>query len=311
MELDRLVEVLVERVLARLEGRLPLPSVRPDPWAKPQPLVAANWKMSFPKEVATQTPAGVKEALAEYLSGVCESPLERVDTVVFPPATLIAPLAEAVSEAGVAVELGAQNMHPAESGAHTGEISAPLIRAAAGRWVIVGHSERRAASESEDEVAAKVKAGLDADLGVILCVGEKLDERERGAMFGVLRLQLRSALAPTALRPPLPAKLAIAYEPVWAIGTGKKASTDQIAEVAAFVRQVVSEVYDHARGERIRILYGGSVKPENALEVMEVGDIDGLLVGGASLAGDSFARIVEAADQAKRGRGRSPVTEVR
>jgi triosephosphate isomerase len=170
-----------------------------------------------------------------------------------------------------------------------------LVRSVGGAWAVVGHSERRAAGERDDDVKAKLQATLGGGLGAILCVGETGRERQDRATFRILRRQLTAALAPTALQPPEPERLAVAYEPVWAIGTGVTATMEQIAEAVAFLRQLLGETYGFPRARKLRILYGGSVTADSAKEICAVPGVDGLLVGGASLDGKSFRRIVEAA----------------
>jgi triosephosphate isomerase len=305
IELESLVKQVVQQVLQRLDRSAPSWDQGP-PFGPSPPLVAANWKMNIPRVAGASSsidnsnggPVGALQAtramLAAYIEALREAPLAAVDGVVFPPSTLLSMLAEQAATGGVELELGAQDVHPAAAGAHTGELSTGLIRAAGGRWVLVGHSERRAAGEDEDQVQKKLAAALAAKLGAILCVGENRSERNSGATFRVLRMQLQAALANLALTPPEPRRLAVAYEPIWAIGSGEKATRKQIEETGQFVRQVLCEVFGYSRGRCIRVLYGGSVKPENAAEVFAIPAVDGVLVGGASLAGDGFARIVAA-----------------
>jgi triosephosphate isomerase len=192
--------------------------------------------------------------------------------------------------------IGAQDVHFAELGAHTGNASAAMLKDAGASLTIVGHSERREAHrESDAEVRAKAEAALAAGLGVILCVGESLDVREAGDAVGTVSAQLDASLPHgDAAAQGVPDSLAVAYEPIWAIGTGKVASADDIAEMHAAVRERLRAAYGDA-GKRVRILYGGSVKASNAAEIFAVPDVDGALVGGASLRAADFLPIVEAA----------------
>jgi triosephosphate isomerase len=218
----------------------------------------------------------------------------QVDVALCVPAILIERAARAVP--GFAI--GAQDVHPAEKGAHTGSISAQMLLDAGASLTIVGHSERREAQrESDEEVRAKAEAALACGLDVILCVGESLSIRERGDAVETVLGQL-DASRPVNLGNP--GKLAIAYEPVWAIGTGKVPSNDEILEMHAAVRGRLVERYG-AGGERVRILYGGSVKPSNAAEIFSVRDVDGALVGGASLKAADFIPIVAAAAAVEGG----------
>jgi triosephosphate isomerase len=210
------------------------------------------------------------------------------DVAVCPPYTALEGAASAAS--GSAVRVYAQAVHEAASGAHTGEISAGMILAAGAEGTIVGHSERRAAGETDAQVAARARAALDAGLAVILCVGESLRQREAGETETWLEGQVRAALATVGA--PEVARLAIAYEPIWAIGTGRTATPDIAQEACAHVRAVAGAILD---GDALRVLYGGSVTAANAGELMAQPDIDGALVGGASLDPEGFAAIVRAA----------------
>ncbi|MFH2005491.1 MAG: triose-phosphate isomerase [bacterium] len=283
-ELD--VKELVELVARQVLERLGHPSAQPGaPGGDTRnPLIAANWKMNASKD---ELPAYVAELAATG---------PGVDVLVLPPSVLLPGVRAELARAGRPdIAVGAQDLHWEAQGAHTGELSGSLLREVGARWTLVGHSERRAAGETDDQVRRKLHAGLDAGLAVMLCVGELAQERRTGATFRVLRSQLLAALGDTALQPPDPPRLAVAYEPVWAIGTGLVATLEQIQEAAAFVRRVIAELYDWNRARRIRVLYGGSVNASNAAEVMSAPDVNGLLVGGASLSGRSFREIVEAA----------------
>jgi len=199
---------------------------------------------------------------------------------------------------GSVVKLGAQNMHPEASGAFTGEISAPMLRALFATHVILGHSERRTLfGEKDADVNKKTLAALKNQLRPIVCVGETLAEREAGSTLKVVQTQLEAGLegvskdqAPTVI---------VAYEPVWAIGTGKVATTEQAQEVHAFIRGLLTKLFTEPVAEKVRILYGGSMKPANAAELLAQKDIDGGLIGGASLEARSFVELVKAAAAAK------------
>jgi len=212
-----------------------------------------------------------------------------VEAMIAPPFTALSAVADLL--AGSPVALGAQNLHPEKQGAFTGEISAPMLVAAGCRYVLVGHSERRQLfGETDEGVRLKITAALEAGLDPVLCIGETATEREAGRTFSVLDNQLKNGLE--GLIPDRLRKLVIAYEPVWAIGTGKTASSAQTQEAHAYIRSQIAEGVEIALSKSIRILYGGSVKAENIAELMSMPDVDGALVGGASLDPDTFSRIV-------------------
>ena len=244
------------------------------------PLLAANWKMH--KTVA--------EA-AQFVDALLPRIAATEHDVVICPSFLA--LREVVERSrGSAVRVAAQNMHEAEEGAFTGEVSAPMLVEAEVDAVILGHSERRQLfGETDEALARKVPAALAAGLEPILCVGETEEARDGGQTEAVLERQLRADLA--GIEPTRLAEVTIAYEPIWAIGTGRTATPEQAQEAIAFIRDVLREA--GAEADRARILYGGSVKPGNAAELMAQADIDGALVGGASLDPADFAAIVEAA----------------
>lgn len=250
-------------------------------------LMAANWKMYKTSAEARET----AEALCKLLPRAL-----NCDVVLFPPFTALAAAAEAVC-AVKGVEVGGQNMYPAVEGAFTGEISPAMLRDAGASWVLVGHSERRhVLGESFDVVAQKTAFALTQGLKVMLCIGETLEEREAGHLEKVLTKQLNSALSPLPSTVS-PEQIAIAYEPVWAIGTGKVAGPAEILAAHALVRRLtVASLQPQmgANAEKVRILYGGSVKPDNAGTILALDNVDGVLVGGASLQAESFARIVTA-----------------
>jgi triosephosphate isomerase len=236
-----------------------------------RPLVAGNWKMN-----------GLQASLAEIdriAAGYSEALKARADLLICPPATLIA----AAARAGAGLGIGGQDCHPQPSGAHTGDLSAEMLRDAGASHVIVGHSERRAEhGESDAFVKSKAEAGLRAGLSVIVCVGETQAEREAGKTLDVVGAQLAGSLPDGATA----ANLVIAYEPVWAIGSGLTPTVKDVAEVHAFIRAALGKELAAAR-----ILYGGSVKPSNAAELMAVANVDGALVGGASLTAKDFLGI--------------------
>jgi triosephosphate isomerase len=247
-------------------------------------IVAANWKMNM-----TQAESGrFVESLLLDLGDISD-----VEVVIIPPFTAIVKVTESLGKAQN-IKVGAQNMYWERSGAFTGEISAPLLRDLFVRYVVLGHSERRALFGETDEIVnRKVRAAHESTLRPIVCVGETLAQRDRGNVEKILSIQLRGSLAKlteTELQ-----ETVIAYEPVWAIGTGRNATPEQAQQAHSFIRGTLGEMFDETTAERVRIQYGGSVKPENARELMSQPDIDGALVGGASLDPRSFAQIVKAA----------------
>jgi triosephosphate isomerase (TIM) len=248
------------------------------------PYIAANWKMH-------KTIAEAEEYIQALLPQV--GAIGDVEIVVCPPYTALQALVD--SARGSSVQIYAQNMHEADEGAFTGDVSAAMLTEIDVRGVILGHSERRQYfNETDRALQQKVPKALDSGLTPILCVGETEEERDRGDTERKLRHQVQEALEKVA-KDRLP-EVVIAYEPIWAIGTGKTATAEQAQEAVAFVRALVED-QDKAAGQAVRILYGGSLKPDNAPEILALPDVDGALVGGASLEADSFARIVEAARQ--------------
>jgi len=244
-----------------------------------RPLVAGNWKMY-------ETTAEARILISELLPGL--SGIQGVDIVICPPFTSILPVASLLVGSGLG--LGAQNMHWEASGAFTGEVSAPML-AEFCNYVIIGHSERRAYfGESDKLVNLKVKAALTHGMIPIMCIGETLDENEAGRTTEVVTRQVQSGLEGVN-----PASIVIAYEPVWAIGTGRAATAEGANQVLADLRQVISRIYDQDFAQEVRILYGGSVKASNAGEFFRQSDIDGALVGGASLKASEFVAIAKAA----------------
>jgi triosephosphate isomerase (TIM) len=247
-------------------------------------IIAANWKMNMTQAEAARF---IEVFLLEAADAL------EVDIVLVPPFTAIPKVTELLAERQD-IKVGAQNMHWERSGAFTGEISAAQLRDLFVRYAVLGHSERRSLfGETSEIVNRKVRAAHEATLRPIVCVGETLAEREAGQVEAILEQQLRQSLAELSAKDLQ--ETIIAYEPVWAIGTGRNATPGQAQEAHAFIRGVLGELSDSAVADRIRIQYGGSVKPENAAELMSQADIDGALVGGASLDPRSFAGIVKAA----------------
>lgn len=247
--------------------------------------VVGNWKMH-----------GLSADLAE-IRAIADGakPFANVDVALCLPAILIERAARAVPT----IPIGAQDVHFADKGAHTGCVSAAMLRDAGASLTIVGHSERREAQhETDEDVRRKAEAALIADLDVILCIGESLDIREAGAAVATVQAQLDASLPHgEGAAAGVPASFAIAYEPIWAIGTGKVASPSDIGEMHAALRKRLVAAYGDA-GNEVRILYGGSVNPSNAAEIFAVDDVDGALVGGASLTAEKFVPIVAAAASA-------------
>jgi triosephosphate isomerase len=245
--------------------------------------LAGNWKMYT-------TAATARELASAVARGVGNE--ARVIVAVCPPFPYLIPVAEVLR--GSSVALGAQNVYPEKEGAFTGEVSPTMLLDAGCRYVIVGHSERRHILHEDDAfINRKVQAALAAGLRVILCVGETLQQRERNQTEAVLETQLAGGLA--GLTAERLASLGISYEPVWAIGTGKNATPEQAQEAHAFIRRRVGQIFGEKAAAALPIQYGGSVKPENAAALLGQPDVDGALVGGASLKADSFLAIVRAA----------------
>ncbi|MEE8348482.1 MAG: triose-phosphate isomerase [Acidobacteriota bacterium] len=246
-----------------------------------RPLIAGNWKMFKNREEARKTVGQLQDLLAASLA---------VDVVVCPPFSALSAVEEVIR--GGEVQLAAQNVHWEEEGAFTGEVSTSMLLDCGCRYVILGHSERRQLfHESDAIIHRKMKKVLETELTPILCVGESLEEREAQRVGEVIRGQLEADLG--ALTAPEASRIIVAYEPIWAIGTGKTATPEMAQEVHGLIRQWLSERYSDPVAGGIRILYGGSVKPDNARELLAQEDIDGALVGGASLDAQSFATIVQ------------------
>ncbi len=250
-------------------------------------LIAGNWKMN-------KTSADGVALVRDIVVAVGKQ--SDVEVVVCPPFTGLESAGKALE--GSNVKLGAQNMHFEASGAFTGEISAPMLRAIFATHVILGHSERRTIfGETDELVNKKVLAALKNQLRPIFCVGETLAERESGSTLKVVQTQLERGL--NGVSKELAASVVIAYEPVWAIGTGKVATTEQAQEVHAFIRGLLTNLFTESVAQKLRILYGGSMKPSNAPELLSQKDIDGGLIGGASLEARSFVELVTAAAAVK------------
>lgn len=247
-----------------------------------RPIIAGNWKMNKNINEAIELANGIKRLLFEENS---------VDIVLCPPFTALSGIAETIVDSNI--DLAAQGCYWEEKGAYTGEISPMMLKDLGCKYTIVGHSERRQYfAETNEAVNKKVKALLKTGINPIMCIGEKLEEREAGKTFKIVEDHISGGLKDISPEDML--KIVIAYEPVWAIGTGKTATPGQAQEVHAFIREKLAEAYSGEIAALVRIQYGGSVKPENITELMKEGDIDGALVGGASLKEDSFVKIVKA-----------------
>ena len=245
--------------------------------------IAGNWKMN-------KTPADGVSLVADIVAAVGKQ--ADVDVVVCPPFTGLESAGKALD--GSNIKLGAQNMHFEASGAFTGEVSAAMLRSIFATHVILGHSERRTFFGENDEIVnKKVLAALKNQLRPIFCIGETLAERESGATLKVVQTQVERGLEGVSKE--LATNVVVAYEPVWAIGTGKVATTEQAQEVHAFIRGLLVKLFGDAVAQKVRILYGGSMKPSNAPELLAQKDIDGGLIGGASLEARSFVELVTAA----------------
>lgn len=248
-----------------------------------KPLIAGNWKMHKTGNEGSE--------LARVLRRGFEGE-ENAEIVLCPPFTALTAVAHELE--GSPLGLGGQNLHWESQGAYTGEVSAAMLLDAGCRYVIIGHSERRRYfGETDETVARKVRAALDAGLIPIVCVGEQWEEREAGLTESLVRGQVDAALG--GITPDEIAALAVAYEPVWAIGTGRAATGADAGEVAGLIRKTVADLSTPTASSRMRILYGGSVNPSNMATFMEEPEVDGALVGGASLKADSFEGIIRAA----------------
>ena len=250
-------------------------------------LIAGNWKMN-------KNSADAVLLVKDIVAGSAKE--HNVEVLICPPFTALESVARALE--GSAVKLGGQNMHPEPSGAYTGEISAAMLRALFASYVILGHSERRSYFKETDAfINQKVLAAFKSQLKPILCVGETLQEREAGETLKIVRGQIEQGLQ--GVGRDVATSVVVAYEPVWAIGTGKVATTAQAQEVHAFIRGLLTSLFGEAIAQKVRILYGGSMKPANAPELLAQPDIDGGLIGGASLEARSFIDLINAAAAVK------------
>jgi triosephosphate isomerase len=251
-----------------------------------RPYIVGNWKMHGTRAMLSEA-RSIDRAAQRHM---------KVEVAIAPPYTLIHPIHREAEQ----IVVGAQDCHEDEGGAHTGDISAAMIADAGGKFVILGHSERRQAhKETNALVQAKAESALSVGLRVIMCCGESEETREEGNAVSFVTRQLKASL-PTDIEKPSES-LAVAYEPIWAIGTGKTAQTSDIEEVHSEIRKALIKLYGEEEGAGVRILYGGSVKPENASEIFAVPNVGGALVGGASLTADSFMSIALAAAESSDG----------
>lgn len=249
-------------------------------------IVAGNWKMNKNLQEGIELTSEIVNMIKDEVSG-------SVEVVLCPPYISITNVA-GLCKGNTLLSVGGQNCHQEPHGAYTGEIAASMLKSAGCQWVILGHSERRQYfGESDDLLAKKVNAALSQDLSVMYCCGETLEERNAGKHFDIIRNQITGGLF--HLTAQVTQKIVVAYEPVWAIGTGVTASSEQAQEIHAFIRSLFVEKYGAETAASIRILYGGSVKPDNAAELFACQDIDGGLIGGAALQSRSFTDIVKAA----------------
>ncbi|MFH1202676.1 MAG: triose-phosphate isomerase [Candidatus Omnitrophota bacterium] len=247
-----------------------------------KPLIAGNWKMNKKISEAIELANGIKREVFDLT--------DRVEVVLCPPFLALAEVAEIISDSDI--KLGAQDMFFKESGAYTGEVSAGMLKDVGCSYVIIGHSERRQYfSETNESVNKKLKAALKTDILPILCIGETLAERDAKKTFEVVEVQLKAALDSINNEDML--KITIAYEPVWAIGTGKNATPQEAQEVHKYLRNLILKWYNKEVAGNIRILYGGSIKPDNFKDIIAQEDVDGGLVGGASLETDSFVQLIK------------------
>jgi triosephosphate isomerase (TIM) len=244
------------------------------------PMIAGNWKMFKTCSEAVQSARSLVSLAGDA---------EGVEIMIAPPFTVLTGVFDVIRQSGI--NLGAQNLHWEKEGAYTGEISAQMIYSAGCRYVIIGHSERRQYfGETDETVNKKIRAAFDAKLSPVICIGENESERESEKTFSILDKQMQKGLE--GLTSDQMSSAVIAYEPVWAIGTGKTATPQQVQEVHKYVRNFLETYFDAGAAGKIRIIYGGSVKPDNISELMSLPDIDGALVGGASLDAETFSKIV-------------------
>ncbi len=255
-----------------------------------KPFVAGNWKMHTDAVSAVALACAVSDGVSN------DNLTPRCEVAVLPPFVYLLPVRDALLARGSSVILGAQDLYPGPNGAFTGEVSAAMLKDCGVRVVLTGHSERRhEIGECDELVNRKTRAALDAGLSCILCVGEKLSEREAGETDAVNERQVRSGLAGVDAAHLTAGRLTIAYEPVWAIGTGRSATAADAQHAHAMIRRLLGTLYSPREADAVRIQYGGSCKPSNAPDLMPQPDIDGGLIGGASLTAADFLPIVKAA----------------
>ena len=248
-----------------------------------RPYIVGNWKMNGTRAMLSEARA-IDRAAQRYM---------KVEVAVAPPYTLI----HAVHKEAEQIGVGAQDCHPGAEGAHTGDINSSMVADAGAKFVILGHSERRQGhGESNELINAKIVSAIESGLRIILCCGEPLDTRDAGKAEEYVLAQIKAAL--TVVEDPAE-RLTIAYEPIWAIGTGRTATGEDIAAMHGAIRRLLDETYGEEESAKVRILYGGSVKPDNAREILATPDVGGALVGGASLSAESFLGIVVGASEAE------------
>lgn len=247
-------------------------------------IVAGNWKMNNDLNESINLISAIKKGLDEKNS--------KVEVIICPPFTSLETASALIKN--TAIKLGAQNMYFEKNGAFTGEISASMLKSVGCQYVILGHSERRTIfGESDELINKKIKSAILSELNPIFCIGETLQQREKGEAFKIVDQQIKKGLA--GITKEEFEKIIIAYEPVWAIGTGKNATPEQAQEIHQYIRKKISTIYGEDSAEKTIIQYGGSVKPENSFQLMSQQDIDGALVGGACLKADSFLSIIQSA----------------
>ena len=248
-------------------------------------IIAGNWKMFKTNAEAVELATKLQDEVKD---------IKKTKMILFPPATALSAVAAVIQDSKI--QLGAQNLFWEKEGAFTGEISAEMIKSTGASYVLIGHSERRQYfAETNDTVNKKLHRALDAGLKPIVCIGETLEEREQGSTKDIVGTQIRKALANISIQQMR--QIIFAYEPVWAIGTGRTATPEQAQEVHGFIRNLISDVYDRDISAGVIIQYGGSVKPNNAADLLKQPDIDGALVGGACLEANSFYKIIQAAEK--------------
>ena len=248
-----------------------------------KPIIAGNWKMNKTVKESLELVEGLKEQLRG---------LQNIEVVVCPPFTSLGEVSKGIQNTNI--QLGAQDVYWEDSGAYTGEVSCAMLKELDCKYVIIGHSERRAYfGETNESVNRKAKAALRHNLIPIICIGERLEQRERGQTFEVIEDHLQNGLRDITAEQM--ERMVIAYEPVWAIGTGRTATPDQAQQAHSFIRNLLKKLYGNRISSSVRIQYGGSVRPDNIADLMAKDDVDGALVGGASLKMDSFVKIIQAA----------------